>query len=120
MNKLQFGRFTWPENPEKCRVNVTRAPIFLKNADGELVYSRMGTVRRRITGSGVFTGAGAVTAFQALANTVYLANGGTMVHPAMGNIAGYMTAVEMTQLPTDDFVAYSFTFEEATGLTATR
>lgn len=118
MDKLKIGTFTWPVNPEALEVRCTREPVFVKDENGNRHFSRMGTVKRVITGRGIFAGTTAVARFQDLQALIGHTSPDIMVHPLLGNITGYLTEAAMEPDSTELYVGYRFTFCEASGLTA--
>lgn len=113
MDKLVFRSFTWPQNPEILRYSYSREPVYTKNAMGNVVFSGMGGGKLTITGSGVFLGSTAYADFRKL--TALFEDGlcGTLKDPTWGEFNAYLTALELTQQPRSDYVAYSFTFTRA-------
>lgn len=113
MDKLSFGDFVWPVNPEEYREEFVREACYDKDASGETVFSGMGPMKRVITGSGAFFGANACTDFSKLA--ARFAQNGTdiLTHPVFGERTVYFTGLKMIQRPKSDYVAYSFEFTEA-------
>ena len=113
MNKLSFKSFTWPTNPEEYREDFVRDALYTKNNAGDSVFSGMGPMKRVITGSGAFFGTDAYTDFNALAALFAESSTGTLTHPVFGERTVYFTALQMSQSPRSDYVAYSFEFKEA-------
>ena len=113
MDKMQFGTFVWPENPENYQEICIRKPVYTQTEDGTTVFSGMGVVKRTITGSGVFSGSGAYTKFQTLAARMKQTAPETLKHPVWGDRSAYLTELTSTLEARDDYVAYSFTFQEA-------
>lgn len=113
MEKLKFKTFTWPINPETCQESFRREPIYSKTSGGQSVFSGMGAMKRVITGSGAFLGAGAYSTFQRLSALFAEPAMGTLTHPVWGERTVYFTELQAIQTPKKDYVAYSFTFTEA-------
>lgn len=113
MDKLNFKSFTWPINPEVYHEEYIREPIYAKTDDGSSVFSGMGPMKRVITGSGAFFGSDASANFSKLAALFESEVEGTLKHPIWGSRVVYFTALQMTQSPKSDYVAYSFEFREA-------
>ena len=113
MDKLKFKTFTWPTNPETYREEWVREAVYVKEDDGDTVFSGMGPAKRVITGSGAFYGSDAYADFRTLAALFSEATADTLTHPVFGDRTVYFTGLQMTQSPGADYVAYSFEFTEA-------
>ena len=113
MNRMRFSTFTWPNNPETYREDLRREAVYVKENDGDTVFSGMGPAKRVITGSGAFYGAKAYEDFSALAALFAESERGELVHPVSGTRTVYFTGLQMNQSPRADYVAYSFEFTEA-------
>ena len=113
MEKLSFKTFVWPQNPEVYREETSRGAVYEKNEDGEDVFMGMGHLKRTITGSGVFLGAGAVSQYQKLEKLFGETTPGDLGHPMWGIRYCYFTGLELTQEPSEDCVRYRFTFQQA-------
>lgn len=113
MEKLKFKDFTFPENPETMSIQFVRPVLFERKTDGTVEFYGLGPGCRTLTGSGVFFGPLAYTRFITLSNMVYDSNPGTLELPILQDWSAYLTQVEATQTPTENYVAYRFTFREA-------
>ena len=113
MDKLKFKDFTWPENPERYRVESEREPVYGLNEEGVVGFTGLGPRKRVITGSGCFHGSDAYTNFKALEALTADASAGSLVHPVWGTVTAFFTGLTLEQEPKADYVAYSFTFREA-------
>lgn len=113
MDKLRYKTFTWPENPERYRVESKREPVYSKNEDGSVAFDGLGPRKRVVTGSGCFAGSGAYTNFKALEAMTAQTDAGELEHPVWGTMTAFFTELVMEQEPRADYVAYSFTFREA-------
>lgn len=111
MDKIMFGDYAWPMNPEFFHQKFVREPQYVTSS-GNVLFAGMSALKRTITGSGYFTGENAYTNLITLAS---LCDGTprTLTHPYFGEINAYLTCVEMTQEPREEHVAYSFVFREA-------
>lgn len=112
MDKLRYKNYTWPQNPEHYRDSFQREPVYVKDEDGNVSFAGLGALKRTITGSGAFAGDGAYEAFQKLAALCDVTSG-TLTHPVFGAVTAFLTGLEMTQEPRENYVAYSFTFRVA-------
>ena len=103
MDKMRFGSFVWPENPETYEEICTREPR----------YARLSQVRRTMKGSGAFTGSGAYASFKTLSEMVNQTEAAKLIHPVWGERNAYLVEIQSAMQPREDYVAYSFTFLEA-------
>lgn len=113
MDKLSYKTFTWPENPERYRVESKREPVYSTAEDGTVTFAGLGPRKRVITGSGCFEGSDAYTNFKALEALTAQTGSGALVHPVWGTVTAFFTELTLEQEPKADYVAYSFTFREA-------
>ena len=113
MEKLKFKDFTFPENPETMSIQFVRPVLFERKTDGTVEFYGLGPGCRTLTGSGAFFGPLAYTRFITLSNMVYDSEPGTLELPILQDWSAYLTQVEATQTPTENYVAYRFTFREA-------
>ena len=109
---LKYKDHTWPNDPQTYREVLSREPLYLTK-DGVTSYSGISATHRVITGSGSFFGAGAYEAFKELMELAEDDSPGELVHPVWGNHYCYLTKLEFTQEPREDFVSYSFEFTGA-------
>lgn len=111
--KLVFKEFTWPRNPDSCRREYVREPVYTKDALGNAVFSKMGPKKLTISGEGVFLGENAAADFKALAAVFDSAEAGDLIHPVWGTVSCYFTELELTRDAGADYAAYRFVFREA-------
>lgn len=112
MDYLSYKTYVWPHNPNTYKETYIREPQYYTE-DGVTLFDSMGEMKRVITGSGTFFGAGAVKWFQELAELFEDKEPGNLRHPVWGIRYCYFTGLELTQEPRDDCVSYTFTFTEA-------
>lgn len=113
MTQMIFETFAFPQNPDKLQHSYSREPIYTKNEDGEQVFSGMGAGRCVITGSGAFTGDHAYDSFRNFLELFEAGTCGTLYDPTWGVYSGYLTGLELTQEPRNNYVAYRFEFTRA-------
>lgn len=113
MNKMSFGTFTWPENPETYEEVCSRKPLYGKNEAGQTVYIGLSDLRRAMSGRGAFTGSQAYANFKALAALAGKTAAAKLNHPVWGERNAYLVELKSTMQPRENYVAYSFTFLEA-------
>lgn len=109
---LKYKSFVWPNDPHTYREELYREPLYTTQ-NGETSYSGMSATHRRITGSGAFFGENAYEHFKDLLETAEESTAGELIHPVWGSRHCYLTKLEMTQEPREDFVSYSFEFTQA-------
>lgn len=113
MDKLSYKGWKWPQNPERYEQLYVREPVYEKNSSDVVVFTGMGPAKRTFSGSGVFFGSTAFANFKALAALFAQTTSGALAHPVWGTFQAYFTELEMTQEPSENEVAYRFTFREA-------
>lgn len=112
MVPLRYKTFVWPCNPHTYRDEMSRVPHY-RTENGEVTFSGMSTVLRKITGTGAFFGAGAYASFLELMEVFRDVHPGELEHPVWGKCYCYFTQLQLTQEPRDDYVSYTFTFTGA-------
>ncbi len=112
MNFLSYKTFVWPQNPHTYREVITRTPVYYTQ-DGETYFEGMSDLKRTITGSGVFYGEDAYTQYKNLQKLSEEVSAGNLEHPIFGIRYCYLTELEVTQEPKENYVSYRFTFTQA-------
>jgi prophage DNA circulation protein len=112
MDFLGYKTFVWPQNPHTYREVATRTPEYYTQ-DGEVYFEGMSALKRTITGSGVFYGADAYTQYLKLQKLAEEVNAGNLEHPIFGIRYCYLTMLEVTQEPKENYVSYRFEFTQA-------
>ena len=115
MANLRYKTFVWPQNPSTYAQRILRTPVYVQMDDGTFVFAGLSGVKRTITGSGVFTGADAVSTFQELEALATRSSSGELIHPTFGTLTCYFTQLKMTQEPETNVIHYEFTFTQADG-----
>lgn len=113
MEKLIYKTFSWPQNPDALQHSYVREPVYVKDDNGNTVFSGMGAGKLKITGSGVFFGTSAYADFRKLIALFEDGSSGTLYDPTWGNYNAYLTELELTQEPKSNYVAYRFEFTRA-------
>ena len=113
MEKLSYKTFVWPNNPHTYREDSSRAGRYTKDDAGNDVFLGMGYLKSVITCTGAFFGETAVEEFQKLQELMEETNPGDLEHPLWGIRHCYMTGLEMTQEPKENYVAYRVEFQLA-------
>lgn len=109
MDSMSYKTFVWPTNPKTYKEVWTREPKY-STVEGETVYEGMGPLKGIIRGSGAFLGSGAYENFRALLTLAKEKKVGELRHPLWGIRQAYLTGLEMTQEPRENYVGYSFEF----------
>lgn len=111
MDRIQFGNYIWPLNPEVFHMEYLREPRYVTSG-GSVKFAGMSPLKRTVSGSGYFIGEEAYTDINTLAK---LCDGTprTFSHTKFGEMNGYLTSVEFTQEPREEHISYSFVFREA-------
>ncbi len=112
MDFLSYKTFVWPNNPHIYREVTSRAPRY-STQNGESYFDGMGDLKRIITGSGVFYGEDAYTQYKKLQRLAEEMTAGNLEHPVFGIRYCYLTELEVTQEPKENYVSYRFTFTQA-------
>lgn len=109
---LKYKNYTWPNDPHTYREELYREPLY-STANGTTSYTGMSATHLRITGSGAFFGRDAYEDFRDLMELAGDNSPGELIHPIWGARHCYLTKLEMTQEPRENFVSYSFEFIQA-------
>ena len=112
MDFLSYKTFVWPQNPHTYREVTTRTPKYYTQ-DGETYFDSMSDLKRTITGSGVFYGSDAFTQYKKLQKLAEDGSAGNLEHPIFGIRYCYLTLLEVTQEPKENYVSYRFEFTQA-------
>ena len=115
MLRMRFGSFVWPNNPRTYTISCKRQTAVHKVPMGGFVLQDLGRTATVMKGEGEFFGADAYSTFLELLAVFQKGGRGTLVHPVWQTAGAYLTELELTQEPRDDYVAYRFTFCEAPG-----
>lgn len=111
--KLAYKEFTWPRNPDSCRREYVRDPVYTKDALGNAVFSGMGPGKLTISGEGTFVGENAAADFKTLTALFGSTEAGSLIHPVWGTVNCYLTELELTRDAGAEYVPYRFVFREA-------
>lgn len=112
MEKLSYKTFTWPHNPHTYHDSFLREPRY-RPVGEDMQFAGMSLDKRTITGRGVFFGAGAYENFAKLIKLFEDPAPGYLEHSVWGRCYCYLTSLELTQEPRENYVSYSFTFTGA-------
>lgn len=113
MLKMSYKGVSWPQNPEQYQQYYLREPVYEKDLEGNTVFAGMGPMKLKITGSGAFFGTNAYSNFKTLSNLFTQSAAGELSHPVWGTVQAFFTKLELTQMPKENYVAYSFEFTGA-------
>ena len=109
---MQFGSFTWPNNPERFSSKFTRGAVTHKIPGGAFTALDMGPSARLHTLSGCFFGPQAYASYLSLEALFREGGVRTLVHPHWPPCRACMTELTLTQEPVADFVGYTVSFLE--------
>ena len=112
MDYLSYKTFVWPQNPHIYREITTRTPEYYTQ-DGEVYFRGMSALKRTIIGSGVFYGEDAYEQYKKLQKLSEDMAAGNLEHPIFGIRFCYLTLLEVTQEPKENYVSYRFEFTQA-------
>ena len=112
MEKLSYKTFVWPQNPYVYKEVTSRTPYYFTQ-DKETYFDGMSDLKRVITGSGVFYGEDAYEQFKKLQKLAEESDAGNLEHPIFGIRYCYLTMLEVTQEPKENYVSYRFEFTQA-------
>ena len=112
MDFLSYKTFVWPHNPHTYRETTTRTPEYYTQ-DGETYFRGMSELKRTIYGTGVFCGEGAYDQYKNLQKLFNDMSAGNLEHPIFGIRYCYLTLLEVTQEPKENYVSYRFEFTQA-------
>lgn len=117
LTPMRYKDYTWPHNPETCRVEMERKVAAQKVPFGGYVLQDLGVAHRVMRGEGVFAGEGAYEEFRELVQVFEEDGAGMLVHPVWQAMRAHFTALEVLEEPRPDFVRYTFEFWEDGGRT---
>lgn len=112
MDFLSYKTFVWPQNPYVYKEVTSRTPYYFTQ-DKETYFDGMSDQKRVITGSGVFYGEDAYEQFKKLQKLAEESDAGNLEHPIFGIRYCYLTMLEVTQEPKENYVSYRFEFTQA-------
>ena len=112
MDFLSYKTFVWPQNPHTYREVTTRTPVYYTQ-DGVAYFQGMSGLKRIISGSGVFYGEDAYDQYKKLQKLSEDVSAGNLEHPIFGLRYCYLTLLEVTQEPKENYVSYRFEFTQA-------
>ena len=110
MDKLSYKTFTWPQNPTTYREKAVREPQYITDVNGVVCFTGLGDKKVEITAEGVFFGPQAFQSYKNLAALMEEVSYGTLTHPVWGARYVYLTALDMTQEPRENYVTYRAVF----------
>ena len=121
MDKLKYKTFVWPHNPTVYKEEYLREPQYYKGDDGEsflCLFPIINVVTNvdedHLDHYGTRQAIDdAFVQFKKLAKLFKETTPGNLEHPIWGIRYCYLTGLEMTQEPKDNYVSYRFTFTGA-------
>ena len=112
MTALQFGTFTWPNNPETFRIVYARDLDIEGDDEGRWSVTNHGRLGRVFLCEGVFHGSTAYSSSIALSNLFLTGGTGTLKHPCWASVTALMTDLEIIEEPGENLVRYKIKFLE--------
>ena len=112
LSPMRFKDFTWPHNPRIYDISFKRHVTCHKVPFGHYVLQDMGVSHRILKGEGEFNGEHAYDDFKKLASLFSDSSPGILSHPVWQASSAYLVALDLRQIPREDFVSYSFEFWE--------
>lgn len=117
LTPMRYKDYTWPHNPETCRVGMERKIAVQKAPFGGYCLQDLGEIHRVMRGEGVFAGEGAYEQFRALERVFHQEGAGMLAHPVWQAMRARFVTLEVLEEPQPDYVRYSFEFWEEGGMT---
>lgn len=112
MANLKFGDFTFPINPESCRLSFHRDYEVKATENGTWNSSAGVRLARRMECKGCFYGTEAYGQFSALANLFMTAAGRTLTHHKWNPFPAFIAELEVLEEPQEDLLQYRILFVE--------
>ena len=112
LTSMRYKDYVWPHNPKVYSITYERNLALHKVPFGRYQIQDLGMGQRMMKGEGAFVGEDAYDQFKELASVFYDSGVGTLVHPIWQTTSAYFAELSLSQEPTPDYVAYTFTFWE--------
>lgn len=109
---MRFKDYIWPHNPRTFEMEYRRKVIQYRIPFSGIVSQNMGINACVFKGEGEFVGLNAYKRFTELAAVFYEDTPGMLSHPLWPSANVYFTKLKLMQEPQEDYVKYSFEFEE--------
>lgn len=109
---MRFKTYVWPHNPKTFEMEYRRKIIQHRIPFSGIVSQNMGINACVFKGEGEFVGMNAYKRFTELAAVFYDDTPGVLSHPLWPSATVYFTKLNLMQEPQEDYVRYSFEFEE--------
>ena len=109
---MRFKDYVWPYNPRTFEIEYRRKLVQHRLPLSGAISQNMGPSARIFKGEGEFVGPNAYKLFEELADVFYIDTPGILSHPLWPSVNAYFTKLELKQEPQEDYVRYSFEFEE--------
>ena len=112
LSPMRYKSFTFPHNPKIYTISYERQTATHKVPMGIYTMQDLGRTCRVMRGEGEFFGRNAYSDFKELANVFYETGPGVLIHPVWMSSMAYFTELSLKQEPKQDYVAYTFAFQE--------
>lgn len=109
---MQFGAFTWPNDPETVRMKLARKLVMEAGGNNTWTIASAARMGRTFECEGVFCGSSAYQSVNALAALHIAGNPAQLVHPKWGGVNALLTEMEVTEGPGENLLRYRLTFTE--------
>lgn len=112
MMAMQYKDFVWPNNPSSCYLELKKEIVTHKYPGSGYQLEELGEGQRVFRGQGEFYGEFAYTYMGSLVRTYEQGGPGTLIHPVLELRQAYFTELTLLEEPRENYVAYSFVFQE--------
>lgn len=109
---MRYKNFVFPHNPRSYTITYERPTAVHKVPMGIYSVQDLGRTCRVMRGEGEFYGPEAYDTFKKLATVFYENGPGLLIHPVWQTSMAYFTELTLAQEPREDYVAYTFAFQE--------
>ena len=109
---MQFGTFTWPNDPEIFRMKFTRKVTVAAGGNGLWTVNNAARLGRTFECEGVFFGSTAYNSIRALANLHISGTAAMLRHPEWDATSAILSEMEVSEGPGENLLHYKLTFIE--------
>ncbi|MCI1955711.1 MAG: LysM peptidoglycan-binding domain-containing protein [Oscillospiraceae bacterium] len=110
--RMSFKGYVWPRNPETIQIGRGRSVAEFQIPQGARAVQDNGAAPRKVTGSGRFTGAGAMEEFSRLSAVFSAGGSGTLRLPGTAPFQAVFASLVLKGQPRPNCAGYEFTFLE--------
>lgn len=109
---MQFGTFTWPNDPETFCMKFTRKVKVEAANNGLWTVDNIARMARTFECEGVFYGSTAYQSIRDLAVLHIAGNPAQLTHPQWDPVTALLSEMEVTEGPGENLLRYKLTFIE--------